>query len=264
MIRKPVIYIVLVLSSVIMSCSPYQKLLKGSDSELKYTKALEYYEKKDYLKAQQLFEQIQSIFRGTDKAEKIAYYNAQCYYKQRDYILAGYYFKSFVTNFSTSAYAEEALFLSAYCNYLDSPRSSLDQTSTSAAISSLQIFINQYPKSSRVPECNTLIDELRSKLEKKDIDIALLYYKMSDYKAAVVSFNNVLKDYPDTKSKELILYSILQSKYQYAINSVFEKRRERLTDAMDAYDELAAGFPVGEYSDKALAIKNDILKVLNN
>jgi hypothetical protein len=33
---------------------------------------------------------------------------------------------------------------------------------------------------------------------------------------------------------------------------------------MDAYDELAAGFPVGDYSDKALVIKNDILKVLNN
>ena len=42
------------------------------------------------------------------------------------------------------------------------------------------------------------------------------------------------------------------------------KRRERLYDAMDAYDELNAGFPVGEYSDKALAIKNDILKALNN
>ena len=247
-----------------MSCSQYQKLLKGSDSELKYTKALEYYEKKDYLKAQQLFEQIQSIFRGTDKAEKIAYYNAYCYYKQRDYILAGYYFKSFVTNFSTSVYAEEALFLSAYCNYLDSPRSSLDQSSTTTAIASLQIFISQYPKSDRVPECNKLIEELSVKLEKKDIDIALLYYKMADYKASIVSFNNVLKDYPDTKSKEMILYSILQSKYQYAVNSVYNKRRERFADALDAYDELAAGFPVGEYSDKALSIKKEILKALNN
>jgi len=264
MIRKPVIYIVLILSTVMMSCSHYQKLLKSSDNEVKYTKALEYYEKGDYAKAQQLFEQIQAFFKGTDKAEKIAYFNANCYYKQRDYVLAGYYFKSFTTNFSTSTYAEEALYLSAYCSYLESPRSSLDQTSTAEAISSLQLFINQYPKSNRVAECSKLIDELRSKLEKKDINIAMLYYKMSDYKASVVSLNNVLKDYPDTKSKELVLYSILDAKYQYAINSVYEKRRERLIAASDAYDELIAGFPVGEYNEKALSIKKNISKALNN
>lgn len=264
MIRKPVIIIVLILSIVIMSCSPFQKLLKSSDNELKYTKALEYYEKGNYSAAQQLFEQIQAFFKGTDKAEKIAYYTANCYYKQKDYILAGYYFKGFSTNFSTSVYAEEALYMSAYCSYLESPRSSLDQSSTKEAISSLQLFINQYPKSERVAESNKLIDELRAKLEKKDIDIAMLYFRMSDYKASVVSLNNVLKDYPDTKSKELILYSILSAKYEYAVNSVYDKRIERLEAASDAYDELVAGFPVGEYSEKALAIKKNISKELNN
>lgn len=247
-----------------ISCSSFQKLLKSSDNELKYTKAVEYYEKGKYSPAQQLFEQIQSFYKGTDKAEKIAFYTANCYYKQKDYILGGYYFKSFSTNFSTSQYAEEALYMSAYCNYLESPRSSLDQTSTNEAISSLQLFITQYPKSSRIAECNKLIDELRSKLEKKDIDIAMLYYKMSDYKASIVSLNNVLKDYPDTKSKELILYSILDAKYQYAVNSIAEKRLERMQAASEAYDELAAGFPVGEYSEKALNIKKNISKELGN
>lgn len=249
---------------MVISCSPYQKLLKSSDNELKYTKALEYYEKKHYPQAQQLFEQITAFYRGTEKAEKIAYYNAYCYYKQKDYILGGYYFKSFATNYSSSIYAEEALYLSAYCNYLDSPRSSLDQTSTTEAISSLQIFINQYPKSERAAECNRLIDELRAKLEKKDIDIAMLYYKMADYKASIVTLNNVLKDYPDTKSKELILYSLLETKYKYAINSVYDKRHDRLTQAMDAYDELEAGFPVGEFTVQAQEIKKNIVKELNN
>jgi outer membrane protein assembly factor BamD len=247
-----------------ISCSSFQKLLKSSDNELKYTKAVEYYEKGKYSPAQQLFEQIQSFYKGTDKAEKIAFYTANCYYKQKDYILGGYYFKSFSTNFSTSQYAEEALYMSAYCNYLESPRSSLDQTSTTEAISSLQLFISQYPKSSRIPECNKLIDELRSKLEKKDIDIAMLYYKMADYKASIVSLNNVLKDYPDTKSKEMIMYSILDAKYQYAVNSISEKRQERMLAASEAYDELAAGFPVGEYSEKALNIKKNISKELGN
>jgi outer membrane protein assembly factor BamD len=247
-----------------MSCSSFQKVLKDPDMEFKYTKALEYYEKGSYSAAQQLFEQIGSFFKGTDKAEKIAYYTANCYYKQKDYILATYYYKTFATNFSISIYAEEALYLSAYCSYLESPRSSLDQTTTKEAIAAFQVFINQHPKSERVAECNKSIDELRAKLEKKDIDIALLYYKMSDYKASIVSLNNVLKDYPDTKSKEKILFSILDAKYQFAINSVYDKRKERLVAASDAYEELHAGFPVGEYTEKSLEIKNNISKELNN
>lgn len=264
MIRKPVIILLMMLSVAMMSCSSFQKLLKSSDNELKFNKAIEYYDKGKYSQAQQLFEQIQSFYKGTDKAEKISFYNANCYYKLKDYVLGGYYFKAFSTNFSTSVFAEEALYLSAYCNYLESPRSSLDQSSTTEAISSLQLFISQYPKSSRVAECSKLIDELRAKLEKKDIDIAMLYYKMADYKASVVSLNNVLKDYPDTKSKEMILFSILDAKYQYAINSIPEKRHERMQAALQAYEELAAGFPVGEYSDRAAVIKKNISKVLEN
>lgn len=247
-----------------MSCGSYQKLLKGSDNELKYTKALAYYEKGDYLRAQQLFDIILPFFKGTDKAEKISFYNAYCYYKQRDYVLGSYYFKTFASNFSTSTFAEEATYMSAYSNYLDSPRSSLDQTNTIEAISSLQLFLNQYPKSGRVADCNKLIDELRAKLEEKAVNIAMLYSKMADYKASIVSLNNVLKEFPDTKSKELVLFYLLQSKYLYAVNSIYEKKQQRFSEALDTYDELHAGFPVGEYTDKAMNIKKNIEKELNN
>jgi len=262
--RKPLFFLLLVLSVLISSCSQYQKLLKSSDNDLKYTEALKHYEKGDYLKAQQLFEQIQPFFKGTDKAEKIAFYSAYCYYKQEDYILGSFYFKAFATNFSTSPYAEEAAYMSAYCNYLDSPRSSLDPTNTLEAITSLQLFINQYPKSERIEKCNNLITELRAKLEKKAIDIALLYYKMDDYKASIVALNNVLKDFPDTKEKEMVLYSLMQTKYQYAIKSIPEKRHDRMTEALDAFDEYIAGFPKGQYSKDALVIKKEIAKELGN
>ena len=44
----------------------------------------------------------------------------------------------------------------------------LDQTNTYDALKELQLFINTYPNSSRIPECNDLIDKLRTKLEYKD------------------------------------------------------------------------------------------------
>jgi outer membrane protein assembly factor BamD len=87
---------------------------------------------------------------------------------------------------------------------------------------------------------------------------------MADYKASIVTLNNVLKDYPNTKSKELIMYSILETKYQYALKSIDSKRKERFTAAAESYDELIAGFPNGEFSGKAKNIKSSIDKALSN
>lgn len=254
----------LIISSVILttSCSKYQKLLKSSDNELKYNKAIEYYQNKKYYKAQQLFDQILVSYRGTEKAELISYYSADCYYQQGDYILSGYYFKNFANNYPMSKLAEEAAYLSAYCNYLESPRSSLDQSNTKDAISSLQLFINQYPQSEKVEQCNILIDELRAKLEKKAIDIALLYFKMEDYKAAIVAFGNVLKEYPSTARKEEVVYNLVLSHQELALNSIDSKKQERLLAAIEACDSYTAEYPSGVYADKVAGIKSELKKIV--
>lgn len=262
MVKKLAFFFLILVTLVSTSCSKYQKLIKSTDNELKYSKAIEYYDKGDYYKAQQLFDQILVFYRGTDKAEKISYYSAYCYYKVKDYILAGYYFGNFSTSFPTSQFAEECSFMSAYCNYLDSPSASLDQTNTLAAISSLQLFINQYPGSQRIEQCNQLIDELRGKLEKKAFNIAMLYYKMDDFKAAIISLNNLLKEYPDTKEREKVLFSLLDAKYKYAINSIPEKKKERIDNALEAYTILHAEFPQGAYAAQAGSIQKNLQKEL--
>ena len=88
------------------ACGDFQKLLKSNNNQLKYETAVSLFNKASYNKAMQLFEQITAEFRGTDKAEKIAYMNAYCYYHESDYILANYQFKQFAENFPTSQYAE--------------------------------------------------------------------------------------------------------------------------------------------------------------
>lgn len=62
------IFILLLLASLVMaSCSNHQKILKSTDNEAKYEKAMEYYEKGDYYRALQVFEQLMPIYRGTAK-----------------------------------------------------------------------------------------------------------------------------------------------------------------------------------------------------
>jgi outer membrane protein assembly factor BamD len=258
MVKKIILLILVITGITVMSCSKYQKLLKNPDSDLKYSKANEYYEKKDYNRALQLYDQVKGIYAGTDKAEMIAYNEAYCYYYMKDPVQAPYSFKMFASSYPMSKYAEEGTYMAAYCLFIDSPRSSLDQTSSKDAIQNLQLFINQYPNSERVSKCNDLIDQLREKIQQKDFDIALMYYKMGiymdGYKSAIRSFSNLLKDYPDTKEKEKIMYYIFLSKYKYGVNSIDEKRRERMRDALDAYRELQMTYPQGSFSKQASSL----------
>jgi outer membrane protein assembly factor BamD len=232
--------------SSLSSCK-FQKDLKNIDIEEKYKAALGYYNTKDYSHALQLFDQMMGVIRATDKAEDLSYFYPYCYFYQKDYTLAAYYFKRYYSTFPTSARAEECLYMSAYCNYLNSPDYPLDQTNTYEAIKDLQMFIDIYPKSKRVSECNDLIDGLRQKLEMKAYKIARMYLRMSDYTAAIVCFQDILKDFPETPHKEEILYQIVRTYYKYAKDSVENKKRERFNDAILAYNDLVKEFPQTQY-----------------
>jgi len=250
MFKKTSVIVVLLVSTALFSCSKHQKLLKSTDNDLKYQKAMEYYDEGDYYRALQLFDQLIPVFRGTNQSEELLFKYAYAYYHERDYIMASYYFTRFTTTFPRSQYTEEAAFQAAYCKYLDSPRSSLDQTVTYEAINEFQLFINRFPHGEKAKEATDLIDELRLKLQEKDFDIANLYFKIEDYQAAIVSFKNVLKDYPDTQFKEEIMYKIVVANYNFASNSIAEKKRERFESTAEAYYDFIALYPDSRYMEE--------------
>ena len=137
MMKYKLIYIAAILL-LFSSCSKYQKLLKSTDYDLKYSKAIEYYEEKDYYRALTLFEEMYPYWKGQEKGEQIYYYIAYCHYGQSDFLLAGYHFRNYGRNYPRGKHLEECSYMAAYCYYLDSPEASLDQTYTKQAIDELQ------------------------------------------------------------------------------------------------------------------------------
>ena len=247
MIRKLFLFLSFVSLLGIWSCSSYSKLVKSTDNEAKYEAAIDYFEKKDYNRSLELFDLLQSAFRGTNKGEDISFYSAYCYYYIGDYTVASFYFKRYAETFPSSPRAEECLYMNAYCYYLDSPRASLDQANTTLAMTELQLFMDTYPRSERIAECNKLIDELRKKLELKSFNIALMYYRMEDYMASITSFEIILKKFPDTDRREEILMYMAKGYYEYAERSIPSKKRERYEKAIDSYNNLLYIYPDSEY-----------------
>jgi outer membrane protein assembly factor BamD len=247
---------------ILWSCSGYEKLLKSDDYELKYEKALEYYEAESYNKAMTLFEQIIPVFRATRRSDTVAYYFAKSNYYVGDYILAGHYFKSFYQTYGNSTFAEEAEYLAAYCHYLLSPKPALDQQSTYEAIQAFRLYILHYPESEKVPEAKEYINELQEKLVKKSYLSARLYFDLGYYKSSIIALNNSLQEYPNTDFREEIMFLILKSRYLLADNSIASKQKERFQATLDEYYSFKEEFPESEYTKEAKKFFEETTKFL--
>lgn len=240
------------------SCkSEFEKLRATGDAASLHTKAFEYYEEKDYVKAQMLFELIINNLRGKVEAEKVYFYYANTHYHLHKYILASYYYKNFANTFPNSEFREEADYMSAYSNYELSPKYRLDQTYTEKAIDEFQLFVNTYPNSKRVEQCNALINQMRQKLEKKAVAEAELYYDLKQYQSAVHAFENVLTDYPDTKEAEQLRYLTVKSTFLLAENSIYEKQVERFQETLKKCKVFMSKYPESKYIKEVQTINEN-------
>ncbi len=234
------------LIALLASCSDYQRALKSTDINTKFATAEKYYNEGEFERAIPLLEELVQLTRGTNLSEKVYYYHAKSELGLKDYTLASYYLNNFTKTFPTSDYAEECAFLAAFCYYKNSPNFELDQTDTKAAIQDLQLFLVHYPGTALKDSANTLIDQLRGKLELKDLNNARQYYRLRNYLGTATAFNDFLRTWPNSEFREEAMFTNLKAGYELAMNSVESKRKQRLIDAIRAYHTFADAFPGGE------------------
>ena len=258
-------FVVFILLIGIVGCkSEFEKIRTSGDADTIYKTAIQYYEDREYLRAQTLIELILGVYRGKPELEDLYFKYAYTYFYLESYTLAAYYFENFSNTFSTSILREEADYMTAYSYYKLSPSFRLDQGDTESAINEFQLFVNTYPDSERVEECNQLMDILRQKLEKKAFATAELYYDLKQYQAATQSFENLLKDFPETQNTEQIRYRIVESYFYLADNSIFEKRKERYEAAKLAAEDFLNKYTDSEFRKSVKNILDNSILALNN
>lgn len=248
-------------------CQGISKVLKNKDPEYKLRMAEQYYAKKKYTYAQQIYEDVMPFFKGRPEFEDIYYKYAYSAYYQKDYLNAENLFKTYLEVFPNSARSEEIDFMRAYTFYKQSPKAELDQTNTIKAIGMMQTFINTHPGSPRIKEANEIIDLSRKKLEVKDYKAAQLYYDIGQFRAAAVSFNSLLIAYPDSeKSDEYKLMSI-KAYFRFAEMSIEEKKGERFEKVIEECNDFTDRFPqsaLAKEVEQYLILSQNNLKNISN
>jgi len=245
------------------ACNTQEKLVKSKDVNYKLTKANEYYDAGKWMKANEIYQSLMPVFRGTKNYEELCYRYCYTFYNMDDYLSASYQFKSFIEAFPNSSRADECEFMYATCMYKQSPRFPLDQTVTKKAMAVLQSYIDSHPNSPNLMKANQYIDDCREKIEKKAAHSAKLYYDMEDYKAATVAYQSLIQEFPASQQGDYYLYMKQKSFFQYAKASVTDKQPERYQQSLDVFSELKEYYPQSKYMSDALALQSDAQDIIN-
>lgn len=258
--RSYILFLCLIAISFGACKSAFEQVRTSNDPPKILAAGNKYFEEGEYYRAQQLYELVIPFYRGKKEAEDLFYNYTYTYYNQNQYLLASHYFNNYTKTFYNSPRKEEMAYMSAYSNYLMSPNPKLDQTPSKQAIEELQTFINTYPGSDRIEECNELMDELRAKLELKSYDQGVLYYNLKSYQAAISSLENTLRDFPETERAEELRYLIVKSNEQLARNSVYEKMEDRLQNTIEMAEKFKKKYPKSKNKKEI----NSIISFCNN
>ncbi|HSF56112.1 MAG TPA: outer membrane protein assembly factor BamD [Algoriphagus sp.] len=266
---KPLLFLSVLF--LLASCGPFSKLEKSTNWEELYNGANKYYQEGEYGKAIILYEKVLPVIKGSEKAELAEYNYANCHFKTKRYIEAAGYFNTFYRTYNRSPLAEEALFMNAYSLYLDAPDYNLDQQSSQEAVAAIQQFVTRFPTSASYERAMEMLTDLESRFEEKSYSESQMYYRLKDglfpgdfYRACIINFQNFAKDYPDSKHNEELAYKLVEVGFGYAKNSAFDKKEERLNNAISFASTFYRKYPNSPYLADVKEFESDTRKELDS
>lgn len=256
-ISYSVVFVVLL---SLLSCGTYNKVLNKGTSKERYKLANKMYKESVYNKAIRLYELAMPAYATKREAEVINFRLADASFFEEDYTTAVYYYEKFIRNYPKSTEIENGQYRIAESYYNLSPKYSVEQSSTKQAIEAFQNFIDQNPNSTKIPEANKRIDALNLKLEKKAFEIAKQYFKIGNYKSAIVAFDNVILDFLGTSYKEESMFFKFKSAYKLGVNSIVRKKELRIKEAIKVFNRYKKAFPSSQYLKEAEGLYKRLLK----
>ena len=203
---------------------------------------MEKYEKGKYLRATELFQVIVFNYPGEALVDTAQYYLALSYFGDEDYTLAGVEFNRLLLNYPSSVYASQAQLMKAVCFFEGTPRHyGLDQSDLEIAVRQFEDFIIDYPEASAMDDAKSYLNRARARLARKLYMSAIVYTRVSDYRAARVYFQKVIDEYTDSEFAPKATYSIAES---YLRAREWDEAHERFTS-------FRIVFPDHEWAGKA-------------
>jgi len=222
-----------------------------------FEKAMNFYNKKAWLSAARIFEELYPLSIGTPLGDTVLFLFADSYFQNRDYQMAAFHFREYVRRYPGTERTEQAALNAVRSMYYSSPEYHLDQFITLMAIDEVNLFIQNYPYSKFIEDCNEILDNLREKLAKKEMEMVRMYYKTSNFEAAQIMARNFLKTYSYSKHAPEVLFILIRNNFDFARKSVEHRKYYRFKAAIEAFETLQAQYPESSFVADAKKIADE-------
>ncbi len=201
-------------------------------TEQKLAMADKYYANEKYSKAAVLYDEI-SFERKSAATAYATMRLADSYFAMNKFTDARLKYHQFIDGFPDHVNAADAYFRVALSLFEESLKPSHDQNETVAAIEAFGVFLDRYPKDSRFDKALEYIRRAQYKLIEKKYQNGYIYYKMKDYSAALMYFDEVIAlGNTDALDRQSLYYSAL-----------LHRRQKNHEAARAAYTRLKSRYP---------------------
>lgn len=135
---------------------------------------------------------------GSAQVDEAIYLLGECHLRLKDYAGAQSDFQRLIRDFpeSDSAAAGEYMLGEAFWGNARGP--DFDQEDTQKALAQWEQFLTRHPDHARAPEARSRVVTARTRLARKTLDAATLYWKMRHTGPSRLYFQKVVDDFPDT------------------------------------------------------------------
>lgn len=214
-IKRLLISISLIL---IISCAKKQTVSAPLPADDAFELATSYFKEKQYNKAIAEFERILFYHPASEYVDDAQYYLGRAYFEKKDYNQAISEFDYLIKNFSTSKFIEDAYFYRAHAYLNKAPGYEKDPTELENAISLFNYFLTKFPNSKYTDQAKKLILSARNQLAKKELENGKLYVKLGEKNAALIYFNYVIENYPETTASNEAKFQAAELYYKQGLD----------------------------------------------
>ncbi len=186
-------------AAVLGACSSAEGAKKAKTVDDIYAEAKAAYKDDNWLEAQAKFDVIKLQYPASQYADDAQYYLAEINFQRSEYIMAAFNYNQLRRSYPSSEYVRESMYKAAVCYDKISLPADRDQENTRKAIMAYTDFQSMYMRDSLGLEATKRIRDLRDRLAERFWQAAEHYIRTYARRAALIQYDAIIDEYPDSK-----------------------------------------------------------------
>ena len=243
---------VIFLLTLFVSCSDTKLQTPETEGErlqILYSNAMDLLNKKDYVDAATLFEDIERQYPYSKWSNQAQLMTSFCYYKSSMYNESLDSLERFIALYPGSKKISYAYYLRAL-NYFEQIKDvERDQSMTEKAKKAFYEVTTKYPESQFAQDANEKIDIINDRLAAKEMEIARYYQFSHQWISAINRYNEILENYKTSVYTAESLHRLVEIYYSLGLYE----------DAKKYAATLGHNFPESKWYAMSYEIVKDII-----